>query len=149
MQFDKIEDVAKESVRFAANQLNKPCIKNDSGLVISSLKGFPGPYTKFIEETITEEGILKLLDGKDDRSAEFVEVLAFCEPQKEPIMFKSITKMKINIEKKGNFGWGFDKILIPEGQEKTLAEFDDNERTKYWNSDGYTELSNYLNKLYS
>ena len=149
MQLDKIEDVAKESARFAANELNQPCMKNDSGLIISALKGFPGPYTKFIEETITEEGVLKLLEGKENRSAEFVEVLAFCEPKKEPVVFKSVTKMKVHVKKSGNFGWSFDKILIPEGQEKTLAEFNDDERAKFWNSDGYTELSNYLNKLYS
>ena len=38
-----------------------PVIKNDSGLIVEALKGFPGPYTSYIEDTITEVGLLKLM----------------------------------------------------------------------------------------
>ena len=61
LQLNSIEEVAIDSSRRAYQILNCPVLKNDSGLVIPSLNGFPGPYSKYVEETITEEGILKLM----------------------------------------------------------------------------------------
>ena len=36
-------------------------------------------------------GILKLLEGKENRKAMFIEAYAFCEYGKEPVVFKSVT----------------------------------------------------------
>lgn len=79
IQSDSIEYVAKYSAKNASDKLKCDVLKNDSGLVIPSLKGFPGPYTHYADDTIGEDGILKLMDGIEDREAYFVEVLAYCK----------------------------------------------------------------------
>ena len=96
------------------------------------------------DDTIKEDGILKLMDGIENRNAYFIEVLAYCEYGKEPVTFKSITKGTIAKEKSGEYGWSWDFIFIPEGETKTLGCFDDNVRFSFWSSDGYKELANYL-----
>ena len=87
IQDDKIENVSKFSAKYAANELQTPVIKNDSGLIIEALKGFPGPYTAYVEDTLTEDGILKLMQDKKDRNAYFIEVISYCKPNEEPISF--------------------------------------------------------------
>ena len=92
LQDDKIENVSKFSAKYAAGELKMPVIKNDSGLVIESLNGFPGPYTAYVENTLTEDGILKLMQGEANRRAYFLEVISYCEPGIEPISFISKTE---------------------------------------------------------
>ena len=141
--------MASFSAKYCADNLGVSCIKNDSGMQIQFLNNFPGPYTKYVEETITEKGILNLMSNCSNREANFIEVLAFCESGKEPVLFECVTRGKIANQLKGDGGWGFDKIFIPEGTNKTFAEFSDDDRIKLWDSSGYKELSRYLNNLYN
>ena len=66
IQADTFEEVAKFSSKYASDTLKCDVLKNDSGLVIESLNGFPGVYTHYIEDTIGEDGILKLMEGKEN-----------------------------------------------------------------------------------
>ena len=121
IQADDVTEVAMYSAKWACEKLNQPVLKNDSGLFIKSLNGFPGVYTHYADDTIGEDGVLKLMEGIDNREAYFKEAIAYCEPGKEPIVFEGITKGKIALEKNGTFGWSWDFIFIPEGEDKTLA----------------------------
>jgi len=147
LQNDSIEEIAKFSAKWASDKLKCNVLKNDSGLCVDALKGFPGPYTHYVDDTINENGILKLMEGEENRKAEFVEVLAYCEYGKEPVVFKSITNGTIAKEKSGTYGWAYDFIFIPEGQDKTLGNFNDDIRFSFWNMEGYGELANYLNSM--
>lgn len=144
IQHDSIEEVSKFSAKWASEELKCDVLKNDSGLCIDALNGFPGTYTHYVDDTLGEDGILKLMDGVENRNAHFVESLAYCEYGKEPITFVSITKGTIAKEKQGQYGWSWDFIFIPEGETKTLGCFNDNERFKYWNMSGYPKLTTYL-----
>ena len=144
IQSNSIEEVAKFSSKYASNELQCDTLKNDSGLVIPALNGFPSAYSKYVEETLTEDGIIKLMKDIEDRSAYFLEVLAYTEYNKETKVFISKTKGRIAEEKSGKNGWGYDKIFIPEGESKTLACFPDSERWKFWDESGYKNLANYL-----
>ena len=144
IQADDVIDVAKYSAKWASEKLKCAVLKNDSGLFVESLNGFPGVYTHYVEDTLGEDGILKLLDGVENRRAYFKEVLAYCEYGKEPITFIGITPGTIARKKSGTYGWSWDFIFIPEGEEKTLGNFDDEVRFKYWNMNGYNELVEYI-----
>ena len=144
LQDDNIEKVSQFSAKYAANELKCAVIKNDSGLCVDALNGFPGPYTSYCEDTITEKGILKLMEGKDNRNANFMEVISYCEPGKEPISFVSNNLGEISKNEKGEFGWSYDKIFIPKGQVKTLAELDDEDRWKFWSDEAYLKLKDFL-----
>ena len=113
--------------------------------MIPALNGFPGPYTHYVEDTLTKDGILKLMDGIENREAYFIEVLAYTELEKEPVVFVSKTKGSIAYEKSGEFGWSYDKIFIPYGEEKTLSNFSDDERWKFWDDTAYEKLAEHLN----
>lgn len=146
IQEDSIEEVAKFSAKWASEKLKQNVLKNDSGLCVEALKGFPGPYTHYAEDTIGEDGLLKLMEGETNRKAQFVEVLAYCEYGKDPVVFKSITNGTIAYEKSGTYGWSWDFIFIPEGTDKPLGTFEDEIRFRFWNDDAYHELVKYLEK---
>ena len=146
IQANTLEEVVKYSAKEASEKLKCTVFKNDTGLCIDALKGFPGPYTHYVDEKIGEDGILKLLDGVENRKASFIEAFAYCEYGKEPIVFKSITKGTIAQEKSGTYGWSWDYIFIPDGYDKTMANYPDDERCLVWNTDAYKELAEFLNK---
>jgi XTP/dITP diphosphohydrolase len=146
IQANTVEEIAIHSAKEASNQLKCTVLKNDSGLYVEALNGFPGPYTKYAEETITEDGLLKLLEKEENRNAYFIEAFAYCEYNKDPVVFTSITRGTIAKEKSGQYGWSWDYIFIPEGKNKTLANFEDSERLSLWNQDAYQQLANYITK---
>jgi len=146
IQSDSIEEVAKYSAKDASEKLKSNVVKNDTGLIIEALNGFPAAYTHYVQETIGEDGILKLLEGVENRAAFILQALAFCEYGKEPVVFSSKTKGTISLEKQGKNGWFFDYIFIPDGQTKTLACFQSEERLKLWNGTSYKMLVEHLKK---
>ena len=149
IQADDVTEVSKYSAKWAAEKLGVPVLKNDSGLFVNALKGFPGVYTHYADDTIGEDGLLKLMEGIEDRTAYFKESIAYCEPGNEPVVFEGLTKGKIDIKKSGTFGWSWDFIFIPDGEDKTLGCFPDEERWNFWSLDAYGELANYLDKKVS
>ena len=144
IQSDSVEEIAMHSAKEASEKLKCAVLKNDTGLFVETLGGFPGPYTHYVDEKLGEDGLLKLLQNETNRNACFIEAYAYCEYGKEPIVFKSVTKGKISTTKSGTYGWSWDFIFIPDGYDKTLANYPDEERFRVWNTDGYRELAAYL-----
>ena len=144
IQADDVVEVSKYSAQWAAQKLNKPVLKNDSGLFVNGLKGFPGVYTRFVDETIGEDGLLKLMENIEDRTAYFKESIAYCEPGKSPVVFEGITKGRIDTKKSGSNGWRWDFVFIPDGEEQPLACFEDDKKWDFWSQDAYKDLAKYL-----
>ncbi len=144
IQADTTEEVAIYSAKWASEQLKCDVLKNDTGLFVEALNGFPGVYTHYVSDTIGENGLLKLLEGVENRKAYFKEVLAYCEYGKEPITFIGETPGTIATKKSGTYGWSWDFIFIPDGQDKTLGCYPDKERWKFWSLESYEKLAEYL-----
>ncbi|MBR6137056.1 MAG: non-canonical purine NTP pyrophosphatase [Bacilli bacterium] len=145
IQSDDVTEVAKYSAKWAANELNIPVIKNDTGFFIKHYNGFPGAYMKYMDETLKVDGLLKLMEGVEDRSAYLKETIAYCEPGGEPIVFEGKTEGTIAYESSGEYGWGIiDHVFIPKGENKTLGNFPDEERWNFWSVQAYLDLAKYL-----
>lgn len=144
IQSDKIEEIAKFSAEYASKKLNLPVLKNDTGFFVEALDGFPGAYSHFVEDKIGYEGLLKLMEGKENRKAYFLEVFALSFQNGETKLFTCKTYGTLALTGQGDFGWGWDHIFIPDGETNVLACFDDAERFKKWNNDGFNQILNYL-----
>ena len=79
--------IAKNSALYAYDVLREPVMVEDAGLFVNALRGFPGPFSSYVYKTIGINGILKLLEGVEDRRAKFVSVIAFYSPITEPLRF--------------------------------------------------------------
>ncbi len=125
-----LEEVAEFGAKWIYNILKKPVIVEDSGFFVEALNGFPGTYSKFVQETIGNEGILKLLNDKDNRNAYFKTVIGYCD-ENGVRLFKGIVKGRVSeeIRSKG-YGFAYDSIFIPEGGERTFAEMTTEEKSQ-------------------
>jgi XTP/dITP diphosphohydrolase len=117
-----LEDVARYGAQHAARRLGKPVIVEDAGLFIKTLEWFPGTYSSYVQETLGNQGILKLMSDVEDRYAEFRSVVGYCTPKTEPEVFLGTVKGRIGHLEKGNCGFAYDPLFIPEGYDKSFGE---------------------------
>ena len=135
-------EIAKYTAIEASKDLGIPVIREDHSLVINSL-GFPGPYTSYIEKKLSAEKLLKLLSEEPDRSGYFEIATVYAEPDgitkeyvfKVPIIFSK--------EEKGNLQNGWARIIMLENENRTLAEYPEEERVGIWDNN-YQEIAKWL-----
>ena len=115
-------DVARYGAQHATERLGKPVIVEDAGIFIKALKWFPGTYSSYVQGTLGNQGILKLMKDVDDRYAEFRSVVGFATPKAEPEIFLGVVEGKIIHEERGEYGFAYDPIFVPNGYDKTFGE---------------------------
>jgi len=129
IQDDTLENIAKYSALDAVKNCELSIFVEDAGLFVDSLEGFPGPYSKYVYNTVGLKGILKLMKNIENRSAHFKSVVAFATPKEQPICFVGKVKGKISLKEQGTAGFGYDPIFEPdEGGGRTFAEMTTEEK---------------------
>ncbi|EHP87588.1 XTP/dITP diphosphatase [Methanotorris formicicus] len=125
-----LEEVAEFGAKYVYEKIKKPVIVEDSGFFVEALNNFPGTYSKYVQETIGNEGILKLLEDKENRNAYFKTVIGYCD-ENGVKLFKGIVKGRVSdeIRSKG-YGFAYDSIFIPEGEDRTFAEMTTEEKSE-------------------
>lgn len=137
VQDTNIEVIASKSALAAAKELNKPVIKTDVGFEFEALNGFPGAFGKYIFNQIGTEGILKLLEDKDNRMGKSIEVLAFAEPSGECKTFRMDTNFTIRTSPKGK-GSVMDRLMEIDGQKSNYGSLSTKEKLEWWkNTNNY------------
>ena len=118
-------EIAKEKCRLAAKTVSGPCLTEDTSLCFNALNGMPGPYIKWFLDNCGHDGLNKMLDGFDDRTAYAQTVTAFTlGPDEEIHVFDGRTEGQI-VQPRGKLDFGWDPIFEPkEGGGKTYAEMD-------------------------
>lgn len=138
--FPNVVEVAETGKTFAENaalkaagyarQAGKRVIADDSGLEVMALGGRPGVHSaRFAGEDSDHQHKMAVLlngiheSGSDDRSARFVCSMAVADAQGR-IEFAAEGECRgtIAAEPRGNGGFGFDPVFIPEDMEHTFGE---------------------------
>lgn len=115
-----VEHKAREAYRF----LGKPVIVEDTQLIFRALGRLPGPFIKWFLEELSTEGLCRLLDGYDDRSATAGAAIAYFDGNTLKI-FESSLGGTIADSPRGDAGFGWNPIFIPDGSDKTFGELDE------------------------
>lgn len=139
----RIFGAQKISKKFSS-ELKKTVVVEDSGLFIRALNDFPGTCSAYIHKRIGLQGILKLMEGIENRECAYKSAVAFCKPNKKPISFLGEENGKVAEKIRGNFGFGHDPIFIPEDRDKTYAEIKNCEELKKFRRMAVNKLKNYL-----
>ena len=106
----------------------KACLADDSGLCVDALDGRPGVYSaRYAPNRDFNKAMTMLIDelrncNTSDWSAHFSCVLALKEPGREIQFFEGRVNGKITPDRKGENGFGFDPIFVPDGFQTTFAE---------------------------
>ncbi|MGQ9534382.1 MAG: RdgB/HAM1 family non-canonical purine NTP pyrophosphatase [bacterium] len=103
---------------------NKPTLADDSGLFIEKLNGAPGVfssrYAKDDKERIKR--VLSELGKSKNRKAKFCAVFVYYYAPEKYVVFEGEVQGRIASKPKGENGFGYDPIFIPDGFKKTFAE---------------------------
>jgi len=119
---------------YFSKKTNLICLSDDSGLEIDLLKGKPGIYSSrwsgekdnfnlAIKKIYKEMKRIKY-DWENDNSARFVCAMTIFWPNGKSYTSQGTIKGKISSKKKGNKGFGYDPIFIPDGYSQTFGEMD-------------------------
>lgn len=133
--FDTIEENAIEKSTFVYKLAHKNCFGEDTGLEVEALNGEPGVKSaRYAGEEKNDlaniNKVLNKLQGVENRNAQFKTVISLMLNGKQN-NFTGICKGQIINEQRGNYGFGYDPIFIPEGSNKTFAEMQMEEKNLY------------------
>lgn len=121
-----LEENALIKARFVKDNFGYDCFADDTGLEVKALDGAPGVYSARYagENCRAEDNVRKLLtnlEGISDRRAAFRTVIALLIGD-EQYFFEGAIRGKIIDEKRGESGFGYDPVFVPDGYEQTFAE---------------------------
>lgn len=124
---DTLEGNALQKAEYVYNNYGLDCFADDTGLEVDELGGRPGVHTaryafpdRYDPEANTEK-LLQELDGKENRRARFRTAIAYIRGG-EKYLFEGVVEGEISTEKRGDKGFGYDPVFIPENTGKTFAE---------------------------
>jgi XTP/dITP diphosphohydrolase len=125
---DSFEANAALKAKAAAHTSGLPAIADDSGLVVPALGDAPGIYSArwagpAKDFRVAMERVHREL-GDRDRSARFVAVLALAWPDGDLELFCGEVAGKLVWPPRGERGFGYDPIFVPEGGVATFGEID-------------------------
>ncbi len=113
----------------------KDCFSEDTGLEVLALNGAPGVKSARYagEENDNKKNIALLLsnmEGIENRQAQFRTIVSLIQSGQE-YFFEGVCKGVITLEEKGEKGFGYDAVFIPEGSDKAFAEMDMEQKNKF------------------
>ncbi len=102
-------------------------LSDDSGLEVDVLNGEPGVYSaryagEPCNDTANNAKLLQALEGEEDRSARFRCVMVLAQDGVLLASFDGAVEGRIIGELRGEGGFGYDPLFVPDGYEQTFAE---------------------------
>lgn len=115
IQSDNVEEIAKLKAEEAYKLVHSPLIITDHSWSIPALRGFPGPFMKFINQWLTTEDIQNLVKPYEDKTVIKTEVLCYRD-NSGTMVFKNDMSGRILDEPRGD-GLPFMRLvsLLPNG----------------------------------
>ena len=148
-----LEENALIKARWISEKYGYNCFADDTGLEVEALNGAPGVYSARYagEECDSEANMHKLLENlieKNNRNAQFRTVIALIIGGEE-MLFDGIVKGSIATGKRGDSGFGYDPVFIPEGYSESFAQMSSEMKNSMSHRFRATQLlADYLKKNY-
>lgn len=125
----EVEKVVKDKARKAYLKTKNPVLVEDTAFYLEAWNGFPGALIKWLLKTVGNKGICKLMEKEKNRNVTAKTCFCLCDGKKFNI-FTGELKGKIPAKPKGETGFGWDPIFIPQGYKKSFAEMSREEKNQ-------------------
>jgi XTP/dITP diphosphohydrolase len=124
---DTIEGNSLMKTQYVFDKHQVACFGDDTGLEVVALNNEPGVYSARYagpdnDSNANMDKLLKNLEGKPDRTAQFKTVITYIDPDGKVKQFTGIAKGEITVQKSGAKGFGYDPIFRPDDHDLTFAE---------------------------
>ncbi|ALI99687.1 non-canonical purine NTP diphosphatase [Rufibacter tibetensis] len=132
---DTLEGNALQKAAYVWEKYKVLCFADDTGLEVEALNNEPGVYSARYAgpERDNQANMQKVLDGlkdQDNRRARFRTSIALILEEGEQHLFNGIVEGHIVGAPRGEQGFGYDPIFMPEGKDRTFAEMDSQEKNQ-------------------
>lgn len=131
---DTLYDNALKKADAMAKRVDLAVLADDTGLFVNALKGDPGVhsarYASEHDDKKNREKLLNNLKDKEDRSAYFKTQIILIDSEKNIIPIEGVCQGRISKIERGDNGFGYDSIFIPDGFDKTFAEMSHEEKNQ-------------------
>lgn len=122
---DTLMGNALQKARYIKEHYGYDCFADDTGLMVDALDGAPGVYSARYagpghDSVANMRLLLENMDGKENRSARFVTVIALILNGEERT-FEGCVEGEILTAPEGDGGFGYDPIFRPAGQPLSFA----------------------------
>ena len=157
--FDEIPETAETlegnsllKASFISETYNLNCFADDTGLEIEALDNRPGVHSALYagpdkSAAANIDKVLSELEGKTSRNAQFRTLITLIL-NKSTFSFEGIVRGEIISEKRGENGFGYDPIFVPEGEIRTFAEMSLEEKNKHSHrARAFQKMIDFLNEL--
>jgi XTP/dITP diphosphohydrolase len=133
---DTFEGNALLKARHACDITAMPCLADDSGLAVNALNGAPGIYSARWagadkDFDMAMKRVWDDIGDNTDKSAMFVAVLALVMPDEQEFVSRGEVNGNLCYPPRGDHGFGYDPIFMPEDETKTFAELGKDGKDKY------------------
>ncbi len=129
-----LENAAKKA-SVIAKYTGLMTLADDAGLEVDALNGAPGIHSKRwagddATDAVRIAKLLKALDGAPERRARFIAAIAVVHPGSDPEGVLGVCEGHILQTPRGESGFGYDPVFVPDGYEQTFAELGENIKNK-------------------
>jgi XTP/dITP diphosphohydrolase len=142
-------EVAAEKARAAREALGDtdlPVLVEDSGLMVDAWGGFPGALTKWVMNSVGNEGLLRMFAPGENRSARAVCVVALAEADGKVRTFRGEVRGTVAESPRGEGGFGYDPVFVPGYSSMTYAEMGEGKNTDSHRARAFRALREWLEK---
>lgn len=116
-----VVEVVRRKVEHAYAKLHSPVLVDDTGLALAAWNGLPGALVAWFLATVGAQGILDMAAGFEDRNATVTTALGYADASGIRV-FTGTLQGALTTERRGDGGFGYDSIFVPDGSELTFAE---------------------------
>lgn len=115
-------EIAKSKAKQAWKTIKEPLFVNDAFWIIPSLKGFPGPYMKYMNDWLEPDDFLKLMNGKTDRTIILRDTIVYIDENGPNVFTNDYYGEILENKYEGDYKYPLDAVASLSKNKKSIAE---------------------------
>jgi len=123
-----LHEIVEDKVKRAYEIVQSPVIVEDVSAGLDDLGGLPGPFYKFFREKLSDTILLQLSSLAKSNKVTIQCLAAYYDG--ENLLFGHGVLRGTTVEPRGQNGFGFDPVVVPDGQKRTIAEMSAEEKNQ-------------------
>jgi non-canonical purine NTP pyrophosphatase (RdgB/HAM1 family) len=124
-----LHEVLRAKLRAGWRALERPVMVEDTGLELAALGGFPGPLIRWLLESAGAKGIARIAGCFEDRRVTARCLVGVTDGSRE-IFGEGVVEGTVAPEPRGEGGFGWDSIFIPDGSDRSYGEMTADEKNR-------------------
>lgn len=114
-----LKEIVKDKAEKAYQQIKGPVIVDDVSAGLDGLRGLPGPFIRYFNSMLGGDSLFQLARAENEQAT--IACIAAYYDGSTLIMGEGEIRCTV-VKPRGGNGFGFDPVMVPEGQNKTMAE---------------------------